>query len=300
MLRKQTLIRAVAAFCAVIALEACRVAEPGNEAAYANAAEPEAEPPAMPRPDPPFDRARLLAAVGQAASAVAAGAPNPRDQGKLEGRQFEIRLRFGCRGPVRDLKQTWLGWTRDRTSGSLRLRAAPTITAESEIASSLAGGPFEAVEGFWIPRPWLLQAVCPVAAAVKPALQASNGTDNPQAEVTEELTGTESRPNEGPNLAGHQRVGIVQVFTSADPRTGRRSERAFEAVKPIEDDQPLASQGFNLVLSGRLRAVPGQPVIQCIVRGPDQPPDCLATAKIDRVWIEHPDSGEVIAEWTVT
>jgi hypothetical protein len=92
------------------------------------------------------------------------------------------------------------------------------------------------------------------------------------------------------------RIGIAQFYTSADPRTGRRSERAYEAVKTLAGEPPGA-EGFTLVLSGRLRAVPGGGVIACAVSGPDQPPDCIISADFDRVWIETPVGREVLAEW---
>ena len=98
-------------------------------------------------------------------------------------------------------------------------------------------------------------------------------------------------------IARGPRFGIVQVFTEADARTGRRSDRAYEAVKAVAAEEATADQGFNLVLSGRLRAIPGKPVIQCVARGADTPPDCIATVDFDRVWIERPGTREVVAEW---
>jgi hypothetical protein len=73
--------------------------------------------------------------------------------------------------------------------------------------------------------------------------------------------------------------------------------RAYEAVKTLAPDQPLGSQGFNLVLSGRLKARPGKGVVACTSQSPDMPPDCLVSAVFDQVWIERPDTKEVVAEW---
>ncbi|HEU5285263.1 MAG TPA: hypothetical protein VFU20_01985, partial [Sphingomicrobium sp.] len=111
--------------------------------------------PAVPRPQPPIDRAGILAAVAQAASAAASGADDGAAQGALDGRQFEFRIRFGCRGPSSKLRDEWLGWSHDPESGTLRVRAMPTLSAQEELARELGGDRFETVEGFWIPRPWL-------------------------------------------------------------------------------------------------------------------------------------------------
>lgn len=241
--------------------------------------------PAVPTPPPPMGRAELLAATAQAASAAAAGIAAGDAQRSLDGRQFELRIRFGCGGPAASLPETPLGWAYDPEKHTLRLRAMPTISADGDVVAVLGGDRFEAIEGFWIPRPWLLEAVCP--AAVAETGPAAGG----------ESAAADAAPDAEPQPAVVlPRVGIAQFYTSADPRTGRRSERAYEAVKTLDGKAPGA-EGFNLVLSGRLRAVPGRGVIACAVTGPDQPPDCIISADFDRVWIENPVGREVLAEW---
>ena len=64
-----------------------------------------------------------------------------------------------------------------------------------------------------------------------------------------------------------------------------------------EEGRPLASQGYVLVLSGRLRALRGMGVIGCSAESPDSPPECIVSADFDRVRIEQPSSREIIAEW---
>lgn len=164
----------------------------------------------------------------------------------------------------------------------------PTLSADDELVRELGGGEFEAVEGFWIPRPWLLEAACPATTA------ASAGLGDPVAESAEGKAAAATQPASEP-LLQWPRIGIARFFTEADPRTGRRSMRPYEAVKILEGDQPVG--GFNLVLSGRLRALPEKGVILCASKEADSPPECIVSADFDRVWIERPDNREIIAEW---
>lgn len=253
--------------------------------------------PSIPRPEPPINRADLLSAVAMAASAKAGGAEVPADVRALDGKRFELRIRFGCRGPAPDLQEAVLGWTFDREERTLRLRATPTISSDDALVEQVAGEEYEAVEGFWVPRPWLLEPVCPAAAAVRGA-----PAEAPQTEETAADQAKEQRPSEDKQEAqspppAFPRVGIAQFYTDTDARTRRRAMRPYESVKIIEEGRPISSQGYNLVLAGRLRALPGKGVIECVATSSDAPPDCIVSANIDQVRIERPEDGELLAEW---
>ena len=248
--------------------------------------------PAVPTPQPPLDRAALLAAVAEAASAFAAGAPIPEELGSLDGREFQLRIRFGCGGPSPDLGSEALGWAYNADRRRLRIRAKPTISAADPLVAALAGDESESVEGFWIPRPWLLQAVCPKGAAVRAG--DDEATDETESAVTE--TRPEERSSAEPTPAA-PRIGIAQFFTSSDARTRRRDSRPYEVVETLAEGSAIPAQGFDLVLSGRLRAMPGKGVVACSAPGPDSPPECLISAEFQRVRIEDPSSGEVHGEW---
>ena len=268
-------------YAALAALGACQQPQPaGNDPVPA--AEPRPQLPAVPRLEP-LDRAAILAAVAQAASAQAAGADDGAAQRPLDGRQFEFRIRFGCRGPSTALPEQWLGWSFDGEGRTLRVRARPTLAGEDPLVQELGGSGFEAVEGFWIPRPWLLKPVCPAASAVQSALV---------DEVAEDDTKI-AEP-----LPRWPRIGLAQFFSETDPRTGRRSMRPYEAVKTFGEGQPVGSRGFDLVLSGRLKALPDKRVIACLAKSAQNPPDCIVSADFDRVRIEAPGSEEIIAEWS--
>jgi len=283
-------------------LAACQQApdQPDNDVAQA----PATNLPAIPLPQPPLDRAGLLAAVAQAASATAAGTPLPESVTSLDGRQFEVRIRFGCRGPARDLQEAWLGWTYGAENRTLRVRAKPTISLDDPLVGKIAGEQFESVEGFWIPRPWLQQAVCPARAAVRPQeQQQQDGPESARADGRQEKPegpeGTEAAAEAAADpVPTAPRIGIAHFYTDEDARTHRRDSRPYSAVKTLPEGTPISSQGFNLVLSGRIRALPGKGVVQCANANADTPPECVVSADFQRVRIEAPETGEIIAEWS--
>ena len=251
--------------------------------------------PSVPQPEAALDRAAILSAVAEAASAAAAGTPMPEGVRSLDGRQFEIRIRFGCRGPSPELGDRWLGWTYEPEKRTIRVRAMPTITREEPLLAQAGVEAFEAVEGFWIPRPWLLQPLCPATAAIRSGPAQATASSLGEAQQQDPDPRPDARPAEA--VPGAPRVGIAQFFTQQDARTGRRDMRPYQAVYSLPEGKALSSQGYNLVLSGRLRALGDRGVVQCAARNADSPPECIVSAEFLRVWMEQPDSREVIAEW---
>jgi hypothetical protein len=296
-----------ALIAAAAALAACQQ-EP---AAENNAAQgPVLNLPSVPKPQPPIDRAALLTAVAEAASATAAGTELPTSIRALDGRQFEIRIRFGCRGPSTDLAERWLGWSFDPEERRIRVRAVPTISSNEPIVERIVDERIEAVEGFWLTRPWLRAPVCPATAAVRPATEDPPPAGDGNQQARPSLSGQERQKRPPVTTAGDPaseraadslpaapRIGIAQFFTAEDPRSSRRGTRPYQAEHRLADGEALSSQGYNLVLSGRLRALPGSGVIHCVSRGPDVPPECIVSAEFLRVWIEQPETRKVIAEW---
>ena len=90
---------------------------------------------------------------------------------------------------------------------------------------------------------------------------------------------------------------MAQFFTKTDPRTGRRDDRPYEATKVLAEGEQPSADGYNLVLSGRLRAQPLGRVISCRSSSVDAAPQCIVSAHFDRVWIENPRSKEILASW---
>jgi len=252
---------------AALALAGCeRTPPPANEQASTgnNVAAP-ARPLALPAPQPPLDRERLLLAVAQARSAFAAGEDDRQAQADLDGARFELRIRFGCGAPPMEAAGN-PSVRHDPERRTVELNAAADLSLDDPVVAALAGETIEAVEGLWVPAPWLLRPAC--------------------------LSG-------GAALAGpaaHE-VGIVQYFTPQDSRVGRRDERAYRHVIRLEEGQdPARPQGYELVLAGRLRAGPGGRVIGCTAVAPGRP-QCLIGAEFETARIEDAESRAEIARW---
>ena len=289
MLPMTTLRRGASALACMVALLSCRPSEQ-NESINNAADTPAAREPAVPLVEAPRDRANLLIAVARAASAAALGIDDAAAQRDMDGDRFEFRLRFGCPRPGAEQPSGGPFSVRfDGETRRLRLSAAPTVSAEDPAVAAVAGEDVEAVEGFWVERPWLLAAGCP---AVPPPPKEAQTEAEPA-----DTQPAESEPDSQPVLQVLPRVAIAQFLTANDPRTDRRGKRPYEATKTLPENSEPSRQGYDLVLSGRLRAKGNGKVISCTAASPDRPPTCMVSALFDRVWIRHPGTGELIAEW---
>lgn len=285
--------------------------------------------PRLPIAEPPLDREALLIAALRAASATAVGDQSGDDQRELDGKRFEMRLRFGC-GGASDAEQELRRWTFDDESRVLRVRVQPGISVDDPLIEALGGGPYEAVEGFWIRRPWVLTAGCaPEASAfpspVEEAVEQGTSSASPAPRSTSPakaslpsqkasptatgLGGANGRPvadpDEGPadDAEGGMfpvamRVGVAQFFTSTDARTHRRDSRAYENVSTIAEGEAPSTVGYDFVISGRLRRLPGGKVIACRVDKPRDPPACIISASFEKVVLMRADTGQTLANWT--
>jgi len=281
------------------ALGGCQAKEPrDNQPSAQNAAAPSVENVAAKvlLPQPAMDRAGLLQAVASARSAAAAGVDDGEAQQQLDGKEFELRIRFGCDGPADSAKALPLAWSLDKSGNVLRVHAASSLSKDSPIIAAMSLQDVEGVEGFWIERPWLLKAICPVRPATPPTAPPADPSSKavkPPTPAAQPQPKSEPQPS-----ATAPKVAIAQFFSASDARTGRRDGRPYEAVKKLEDATPIGQQGFDLVLSGRLRALGGGRVIRCVASDPDAPPACVVSASFDHVWIEDAASKERIADWS--
>jgi hypothetical protein len=228
----------------------------------------------IPVPEPPMSREQVLVDALRAATAFAAGSDDARLQKSLANKQFELRIRFGCDAPGETGTTEPFGWTYDPKTRVLKVRATPALSLKDAPVKAIAGEAFEAVEGFWLRRPWLLEPVCP-----RPDENAAPGEASNAAE-----------------LAPPQSVGIAQFFTATGPRTMRRSGRPYEATKKLEKDEP-PNGGFDLVLTGRLVALPDGRVIACTRSLTGEQPACLISVEFGQVSIERADTHEQLAQW---
>lgn len=238
----------------------------------------------LPAVDPPLDRSGLLLAVARTASDFTAGRDDSNRQRTLDGRRFEVGLRFGCPG-VTDETRTW---TFDAESGVLRVRVEPELTIDAAEISDLDLDEFEAIEGFWIQRPWLLETACPRAASSpEPAEEDAAATD----------TDSEMPEIDAPPRPAMPRVGIAHFYTANDSRTLRRDSRAYQATRKLAAGEQPSANGYDLVLSGRLSRMPDGRAITCAGTDPQLPPACVVSVTFDRVELRRPD-GELVAEWS--
>ena len=265
--------------------------------------------PPLPVAEPPIGREALLLAAARAASAAALGRNDASWQRELDGKRFEVRIRFGCPASRSVTEEGGRFEVRfDEENRTLRLRAAPNLNLNDKTIGGLSSETVEAVEGFWIQRPWLLADGCPrvpqppqdTRQAEAPG-RAPAGEDEAVRPQERERPGSrteqDAKAAEAPPSTSHRRIGIAQFFTDADSRTGRRDHRAYEATKVLKEGEQPSAEGYNLVLSGRLRAQPLGRVISCAVVSVDAPPQCVVSAEFDRVWIEQPGSKQIVAEW---
>lgn len=216
-------------------------------------------------PDPLVSRGELLRAVAAAAEATATGSGYPKAALDLAGRRFALKLPFGCAGPRSDAS---VGYVYDEARQTLKLTARPEQWGEQDWARSLVGSDqTEAIEGFWVRRPWLASETCPMD---QPAMLLS-----PFPET----------------------VGLAQVFDKGGSRLLQRGARPYEVTRKVEDISLLEKGGFRIGLEGRLVGdATGRP-IACLATGPDSPPLCLVRVALDRVSLESAD-GQALGEWT--
>lgn len=242
-----------------------------NAAAPANVAAVEPPPPAAPLPPSRLARADLISAATVAADATASGASLPESNLALVGRGFEVRLPFGCEGPAAFDGRRWAAWSLNAETQVLKLGARTEISqAEPWVQAVTSGTEHEAVEGFWLRRPWSSAEACPPnASAVEP-----------QGEAPEPQT-----------------LALAQLFAPGAPRTLRRGSRPYSATVKLAGDAPAAPYPFRLVLSGRVTGFADRQPVHCWQPAADVRPRCLIAVEFTRVAFEDASDGTVLSEW---
>lgn len=264
-----------------LSLASCDRSEPVANTADIPAAAPadanETAAPVVPLPLPPLTRGDLVNAAAAAASRFAQGEASP-DSDPLVGRNFAVRIPFGCTGPtVVDASATegsgLPGWSWSADRKAIQLRMTPSDWTDSALLAK-AGAPdtWEAVEGFWLPRPWLTGETCPAVQA--DPLQTGTPPASPQT------------------------IGLAAAFEKGGSRLGRRNGRAYEhSIRGEGDAAPTPpADGFRLRLEGRIASYPSGRAIECSASGPDQRPICIVAIRLDRVAYEDAE-GATLSEW---
>lgn len=228
---------------------------------------------ALPKVSQPLTRRDILMAATEAASDFAAGIEGVEQQRSLKGQPFSFRIRY-CGSQVADPA---FRIAFDAKRGVFRAAARPDIDLSAPLVRSLVPQPVEAVEGFWIARPWVLDAACPTADQPETGDETEVASDTPDVPVVRQPT-----------------VGIAEFFDGQSARTLRREGRAYEATHKVDAD--LKGVGVDLVLEGRLKEVKGRTVL-CTGGKVDTPPTCIVSVEFDRIRLEL-DDGRLLGEWS--
>lgn len=251
--------------------------------------------PRLPIAEAPLDRKAFLLAMSEAASAFAAGRDDLEQQRALDGKRIEIRLRIGCSGSAIPTRR--VSYKPDERQ--LEISVAPEISASNEVVEALDLTGFEAVEGLWIWRPWMLSSECPKVAA--PPMATPSPTAEPTAKATTpraKATSSLEPPGDQQMVSEEPQIGIAQFFTATDSRALQRGERGYEVSRQLKAGEEPSQQGYDFVVSGRLQKLPDGRVIVCAGSAARQAPKCIASAHIDSVEVVHPQTGASLAEWS--
>lgn len=213
-------------------------------------------------------RADLLGVAQTARDGMSAGATTV-DLRAYDGRRFELRLPFGCRGPS-DEETEALRWRYDKASETLRISVTPQVWPRETWLPQDAQTAVERIEGFWISWPWTSRETC---------------------------LPTAGEPSGSPI----ETLGLATFVSSDASRTGRRPGEAFEVVKKIKPDEINAGMGFRLRVTGRLASVPWAGPVACkALDGADQWPTCLIAVSLDEIAVESGSTGTTLATWAVS
>lgn len=214
-----------------------------------------------------LDRAAFLDAAGRAASDFAVDPTRPL-AASLVGRQFTVRMPFGCSGPTPAGLEAQAYWRDEPARKSITVGARAQSWTDADWRSALDPKDLaETIEGFWIPRPWILDSRCP---------SPDGAADTPEG------------------LAGA--VGLARLSGSTAPRTERRSNRPYEVTRPAPTNGATPGP-FVLVLTGRISGFEDGAAFRCLPAARQQRPACLAAVELASVKLETLENRELIAEW---
>lgn len=221
-------------------------------------------------------RSDLIALGAAAADATSSGSPLPESLKEAAGARFQLYLPFGCDGAAAPDSDAALRWTFDGAASTLRVHVAPTRWPVDDWWQTPPAG-LEAIEGFWIARPWSSRETCGGGGAV------------------ETPAGTE------PITLPGQTLGIVQLVSKDTPRQVTRGGKPYESTVRIAPDALRIDQGLRVRLTGRIARFPEGDALRCAQPGGrEQRPVCLIAATFEEVAIENPANGETIATWSPT
>jgi hypothetical protein len=259
----------------LVAVIVWRQPEPARVATPAPVAAP--SPPAQKQPAPAvatLGRSDLILYAQRRADQFAAGSPAAPGADPLTGHRFFLKLPFGCNGANGAMLNPQTAVSYDATQDSLTVTAQPGSWASLPVMQPLVdAGKAEAVEGFWLPRPWTLSESCPPPNSAAPPAIATPATA--------------------------QTVGLAQIFTPGSARTLRHSEHPYSFTRKLgADGGNLLNHSYYLVLEGTVSGYPDGQSLHCWSEAPDHQPICIYAVTLSRVSFQDSTSGEILASWT--
>jgi hypothetical protein len=217
-------------------------------------------------------RADLIEAAEGAADDYASGHAAPTGKDPLVGRSFRLLIPFGCSGPQSDPGTLQAFYDYDPVAKTLKITARPGEWASLPLFGAMTGGKVEAVEGFWVSRPWTTSEACPPARTGPPPV-----TPTPPAAQT---------------------IGLARLFDKDGSRVLRRDGRPYEVVRKVKDgDTQLVNHPYRLVLEGRVTGYGDGRALHCWSESVDHRPICLYAVEFDQVAIEDAATAETVADW---
>ena len=278
--------------------------------------EPTTEPTPAPAPSPTvvldsnLNRFAVLAALSEAGSALADGRTS---EAALNGRTVSVRLPFGCGGTVNTDEATVAGLPRlvRNPDGGLTL----TVTPEDLKARVLAGGAgpaleagldqWDAVEGFWIARPWSGLDACPATATAAPVVAPATPPEaaKVEAEASKSAKAAAEAPPSPVVVPPERTAGLAAVVEADGSRLGRRQGRGQDQAYAhvIRGEKGIAPTpapgGYALRLEGRLTSFADGKAVKCVQRDAESRPVCVAALRLDRLAFEDGATGALLSEW---
>ena len=230
-------------------------------------------PVAVPKPLPPLGRRDLIDAARASGALLAAVGNLPPPDKDMVGRPFTIRIPFGCDGLQIGAAPSQLSLSYDPDNKSMTLTAQPNVWTQLPMVQALPNlAGIDAVEGFWLARPWSYSESCPPRIDY-PAVAA-------------------------PTAPTAQTIGLARFFGTAESRVLQHADHPFTFTRKLADDDLSAlNHGYVLVLSGRLSSYQDGRVLHCWMEAPDHHPVCLFSVTFDHVAFEDASTSETLAQW---